>query len=148
MCLIRPARGLEDAEGMRCVRNECRNFMTRDRAFISIPKQISWWTQLPKNIQPFVVELSSEIVGYGLIMNENSKAWLTGALTESTRGHGCGKRLFSYLISKVDKRTPWVEVLDTNVRARALYTKLGFVEHGCFVDANWPEGIVSMSLQN
>lgn len=147
MCLIRPARGLQDAEGMRRVRNACRHFMTRNQAFITRYKQVSWWSLLPKSTQPFVVELSCEIVGYGLIVNDRDKAWLTGALLDSTRGHGYGKRLFLHLISKVDGLTPWVDVLDTNVRARALYAKLGFVERECLVDPHWSEGIISMSLR-
>jgi Acetyltransferase (GNAT) family/Glycosyl transferase family 2 len=70
--------------------------------------------------------LNDAIVGYGIILAAHQeKSWLTGCLLPEWRGLGFGAQLFTHLI-KLAFSEPWLEVLNTNTRGRALYEKLGF----------------------
>lgn len=125
--MIRPARSLSDAMGMRLVRNECRLFMTRNTAPISMAKQTWWWLRLPSTTWPLVVQ-SDQIIGYGLIVVGENKAWLTGALTKRERHRGLGRRLFMAMIALAQHSClePWLEVRESNAPALHLYSSLGF----------------------
>jgi ribosomal protein S18 acetylase RimI-like enzyme len=70
------------------------------------------------------------IVGYGLVVGDGEKAWLTGGLLPEVRGLGLGHELFSHLVrfSEAQDLSPWLEVLETNHAGLHIYRRLGFVE--------------------
>ena len=127
MFVIRRATTWSDAAGMRRVRNRCCMYMTRNQNIISRPRQFWWWIRLPDTVRPFVVTVQRHVVGYGLISESGG---LSGGLLPTARGSGMGEALFRFLMgcAQTLSLSPWLEVLETNLPARNLYEKLGFVE--------------------
>jgi GNAT superfamily N-acetyltransferase len=137
---------------MRCIRNACRHFMTRDPFEVTPAMQASWWSSMQrrdpenKTWQPYLAWIDGLPVGYAItwhgsrikqyrvMSNEALNAWwLTGALLEPIRGRGLGRQLFLKLIAAVG--TPcWLEVNLDNPAARKLYQSLGFQVVGTDAD--------------
>lgn len=134
--VLREAKTLEDFLILRNIRNECREFMTRDISYISEDQQIRWFEKLKDNDDNtfkiyllFIVEKGVIVspIGYGLIRKEGDFYIVSGGLIESCRGKGYGNKLFEYLIGNVDVDYPVkLEVLKTNTKAFVIYNKLGF----------------------
>ena len=124
---------IDEAEKLRIIRNECKDFMTRDCSFISKEQQQRWFTNLPTNIEIFLLyEIVNGVIvtpiGYGLIKQEEDKYLISGGLLEVGRSKGYGTTLFGYLLQNIKPDLPiMLEVLKTNIRAFAIYNKLGFV---------------------
>lgn len=117
-----------DAEYMRLIRNECREFMTRETKRIPPWKQRIWWKKLDrKHYRPYLLEKNGLPVGYGLIRYEGNERWLSGGLSKDHRGKGWGSFLFSCLTNLAGSNC-WLEVRSDNTPAVRVYTSLGFVE--------------------
>lgn len=134
--VLKKSETLEDFMILRNIRNECRNFMTRDISYISEEQQKRWYEkvkeELGKSIKVFLLYniengVISSPVGYGLLRMEGDYCLVSGGLIESCRGKGFGNILFDYLIKNVDENVPIkLEVLKNNTRAFVIYNKLGF----------------------
>jgi len=130
--------GLElesNLEYLRNLRNSCRHFMTRNQNEITKEEQKIWYENIDDSLVPYIyfnIECGSIIYpcGYGVIKYQNNVAFLTGALEESVRGKGLGRKIFIDLmnIAKEKSNKICLEVLETNHRARKLYESLGFEE--------------------
>lgn len=131
--VLKRVETLEDAEKLRIIRNDCKDFMTRDCSFIAKEQQQRWFTNISKNIEVFLLYniVDGVIVtpiGYGLIKKEEDKYLISGGLIETERNKGYGKVLFGYLLKNIKPDLPiMLEVLKTNIRAFAIYNSLGFV---------------------
>jgi GNAT superfamily N-acetyltransferase len=127
---VRPATGILDALAMRRVRNTCRAFMTRDQSRISVFRQLRWWFSRPPSVHPYVAVYQGETIGYGLLVQELERAWLTAGLLPHERGRGFGTEIFRFLMGEALKLalTPYLEVKLSNRVGRRVYKKLGFVE--------------------
>lgn len=118
----------------RTIRNECRNFMTRNKNLITCEEQQSWWKNLDKTNNNLYVLYKIECgvvsypIGYGYVRVENNEVLLTGGLIESERGKGFGGKLFKCLVenSKKFKLPIKLELLKTNTKAFTVYNSLGF----------------------
>jgi len=129
-----PVRTESDVEILRQIRNVCKNFMTRNTDEISYEQQQNWYKNLNKeNNKLFLLHkiycgVAAEIVGYGYIRVENGVVLLTGGLIESERGKGYGQILFEYLVKNSEQFNLPIEleVLKTNMKAFAVYNKIGF----------------------
>jgi ribosomal protein S18 acetylase RimI-like enzyme len=127
---------IEQAQIMREIRNECRDYMTRDTSFISEEQQEKWFAGLDKqNMKMFLMSILYhgsvvDIIGFGYCVHKNNETYLTGGLDQSNRGRGYGKKLFLHLIEAAKTYgTPiTLEVLNTNMRAKRLYSSIGFRE--------------------
>ena len=132
--LLRPIKTLDDIEVLREIRNSCKDFMTRNTSTITREQQQTWYLNIDKEKNNlYLVERVSygvitDTIGYGYLRIENETVLLTGGLIESVRGQGYGSRLFELLLqeSKKFKLPIKLEVLKTNMRAFAVYNKLGF----------------------
>lgn len=134
--VLKRIESLEDFQILRNIRNECKDFMTRDTSYISEEQQKRWFERLQKeNFNDIKVYLLYLVemgvicapIGYGLIRKEGGFSLVSGGLIESCRGKGYGSILFDYLIKNVDKDFPIkLEVLKKNTRAFIIYNKLGF----------------------
>lgn len=126
----------EEAETLRRIRNECRNFMTRNTDEITKEQQQEWFKTAHKKYDLFIAYevLHGAVVidaGYGLIHKNEDASLLTGGLLPSHRDRGLGKELFQFLINNCPIDKPiLLEVLNSNVRAFKTYEKLGFVVTG------------------
>jgi ribosomal protein S18 acetylase RimI-like enzyme len=130
--VLKKIETLEEAMILRNIRNQCKDFMTRDCSYISEDQQKRWFENLDPNVKIYLLYLVefgvvSSPVGYGLIREEAGFSLVSGGLVESCRGKGYGKILFDYLIKNLDKEMPIkLEVLKNNTRAFFIYNKLGF----------------------
>lgn len=146
----REAMTLNDAEQMRIVRNTCRAAMTRSTDEITPEQQITWWATLDRaKMQPFVFVVlvpevddgslcSEQVVGYGLVREEDGRSWVTGGLLPEWRGQGLGTELFHFLMQHVRMAPCWLEVREDNLAAQRIYTGLGFIE------SSKRDGIITM----
>lgn len=132
--LLRPIKNENDVETLREIRNACKNFMTRNTSTITPEQQQTWYANVDKDKNNlYLVERMScgviiDTIGYGYVRVEDDSVLLTGGLVESTRGQGYGSRLFELLLQESKKFNLPIklEVLKTNMRAFAVYNKLGF----------------------
>jgi ribosomal protein S18 acetylase RimI-like enzyme len=121
-----------DAEILRNVRNQCREFMTRHSDYITQEQQKEWFKDAHKKYELYIaytVEYGAIIyeVGFGVIHKCDDCFMLTGGLTPDSRGRGFGKKIFKFLMDQCHKSLPIkLELLKNNVAAFKTYKKLGF----------------------
>lgn len=121
---------------MREIRNECREFMTKDSTYITEEKQKEWFNNLNLfDIKMYLMYTSHretivDAIGYGYCRRDTNETYLTGGLIPQFRGKGYGRLLFSHLREQAKSfNLPiTLEVLNTNIRAENLYKSLGFVQ--------------------
>lgn len=129
--VLKQIENLEEAMILRNIRNQCREFMTRDSSYISEEQQRRWYNNLKPDFKIYLlysVEMGvvSSPIGYGLIREEGDFSLISGGLIESERGKGYGTILFNYLIKNVENKNIKLEVLKSNTRAFVIYNNLGF----------------------
>lgn len=132
--IFTPITKLDDAQVMRVIRNECKDYMTRDTSFITEEQQEKWFSQLDlDNIKMFLMHIcyhgaAIDTIGFGYCRRENDEVYVTGGLRPDSRDKGYGKLLFTYLVeqSKSFDCRITLEVLNSNSRAKRLYEKIGF----------------------
>lgn len=126
---FRVVDSLEDALKVAEIRNECRDFMTRDTQEISKEKQTAWFNRhVKKNENKLFLYLVDGVeIGYGYVFKENGHYGISGGIKKDWRGMGYGEKLFKNIVLSIDSPT-WLEVKSDNIPAINLYKKLGFVE--------------------
>ena len=122
-----------EVEYLRQIRNQCRDFMTRNTNYISVEDQIKWFSGLDGTIDLYLVyDIQHGVivtpVGYGLLRHENGVVTISGGLIESERGKGYGSWLFNCLVNLAKQYDIPIrlEVLKSNLKAFGIYSKLGF----------------------
>ena len=124
------------AESVRKIRNQCRNYMTRNNNYISKTNQKKWFHSSIGAFETFLVGAIEDgviyiEVGYGLIKIEPNIFYLTAALVPTYRGMGHGNEIFNFLIKRCKSINPGkkilLEVKSDNFNAIKLYRKLGFI---------------------
>jgi len=122
----------EEVEQLRVIRNECRTFMTRNNSYITESEQQNWFKNKSLDITVFLLYnildgVVSFPIGYALIKKEETCYSISGGITENYRDKGIGERLFNCILEKIPKNSVVeLEVLKSNIRARMVYTKIGF----------------------
>lgn len=122
-----------EAEILRTIRNDCREFMTRNTNYITPEAQEDWFKTAHKKYEMYIaysVEYGAVIVnaGFGLIHKNENDFMVTGGLLIDYRDKGLGKSLFKFLVDQCHKSLPIrLEVLKTNIRAYKTYEALNFV---------------------
>lgn len=130
--VLKKIESLDEAMILRTIRNECKDFMTRDTSYISEEQQKRWFNNLSSDVKIYLLYLVefgviSSPVGYGLIREEGGFSLISGGLVETCRGKGYGKVLFNYLVGNADKSLPIkLEVLKSNSKAFVIYNNIGF----------------------
>jgi ribosomal protein S18 acetylase RimI-like enzyme len=121
-----------DAEILRNVRNQCREFMTRHSDYITQEQQKEWFKDAHKKYELYIVytvEHGAIIfeVGFGVIHKCDDCFMLTGGLMPDSRGKGFGKKVFKFLMDQCHKSLPIkLELLKNNIAAFKTYKNLGF----------------------
>lgn len=126
---------INEAQMMRVIRNECREYMTRSTELISEEDQVEWFKKLDKdNIKMYIMFESYfgvvfTPVGFGYCCHVDDETYLTGGLVADSRGKGYGRLLFQHILDKAKSFNTKItlEVLNTNKNAMTLYQKLGFL---------------------
>lgn len=127
-----------EAENLRLIRNQCKDYMTRSTSFITPEQQEEWFKTAFKKYELYIayyIEHGSIAVdaGFGVIHLEDNEYLLTGGLVPEYRDKGLGTPLFKFLVDNCNKQQPIrLEVLKTNTRALKTYEKLGFIQTGEF----------------
>ena len=126
----------QHAVDIAAVRNQTREFMTHDQHEITYAEQMDWYHNYYQpenrlgNIHAFAGYLAVRPAAYGLISRREGSMWLTGAISPEAQGQGHGRQLFefltSYTVGLLNERAAYLDVLETNERARTLYEKLGY----------------------
>jgi ribosomal protein S18 acetylase RimI-like enzyme len=122
----------EEAELLRRLRNQCKEYMTRNTNYITSDEQKEWFRTAGDKYDLYLVyalEYGAAVTyaGYGVIHKNTSESLLTGGLVPEYRNQGLGQHLFQFLIDSSRKDLPIrLEVLKTNSRAHSVYVKLGF----------------------
>lgn len=142
---LRPVRGLGDAQAMRRVRNECREFMTSNTSEIGKFEQFTWWLRVgrSRDWRIYLLWNNDQPVGYGILRRKGCQWWVTGGLVESSRGIGLGRFLFSELLRLADSPTAYLEVRISNTKALNLYRSLGFR----FINSKDEDTLVMMAIR-
>lgn len=135
-------------EYMRKTRNNSKHYMTRFRGEINSKMQKSWYSNISKKINPYIFIVGEHgvvfyPVGYGTINIEGEYAMVTGVISQSERGRGFGRKLFSDLVEEAKNLSKNVslEVLETNIIGISLYESMGFVE------VNRNHDVITMELK-
>ena len=121
-----------EAEMLRVIRNQCKDYMTRNTSEITPEEQLEWFKTAYKKYELYIayaVEYGACIVdaGYGLIHLNEEEYMLTGGLVPEYRDKGLGTILFKFLIDNCNKQIPIrLEVLKDNLRALKTYERLNF----------------------
>jgi ribosomal protein S18 acetylase RimI-like enzyme len=136
MLVFKRVTTLAEAEILRTIRNDCKDFMTRSTDYITPEQQAEWFKTAYKKYELYIAYAIEHGVvavnaGFGVIHLENDQYLLTGGLTPDYRDKGLGTQLFKFLIDNCNKQLPIrLEVLKTNTRAFKTYERLGFVTTG------------------
>ena len=128
---------INEAQTMRCIRNECREYMTKNSDLISEQEQVMWFNGLDRgNIKMYIMfesylRVAFTPIGFGYCRHVGDETYLTGGLIADVRGKGYGKHLFQHLLDKAKTFNTKItlEVLQTNTVAQRLYTSIGFVSY-------------------
>ena len=121
-----------EAEILRTIRNDCREYMTRSTDFITSEQQQQWFVDAHKKYELYIayaIEYGSVVVdaGFGVIHKNEQEFLLTGGLLTSFRDKGLGKVVFKFLVDQCTKTLPIrLEVLKSNTRAFKTYEALNF----------------------
>ena len=121
-----------EAENLRIVRNQCREYMTRSTDFITPEQQEEWFKTAFRKYDLYIayaVEPGVCIVdaGFGVVHKNEDEFLLTGGLVPEYRDKGLGKIIFKFLVDQCHKSLPIrLEVLKTNTRAYKTYEGLNF----------------------
>lgn len=123
----------EEAELLRLIRNQCREYMTRNTEIITQEQQKAWFKTAYDKYDLFLVYAieygaSVTFAGYGVIHKNLSESLVTGGLLPEYRNRGLGHDLFKFLTdTSVKRKLPVkLEVLKSNQRAFKVYEKLGY----------------------
>lgn len=128
---------INEAQTIRCIRNECREYMTKNSDLISEEDQVVWFNGLDRDNIKMYIMLESYLgvaftpIGFGYCRHVGDETYLTGGLIADVRGKGYGKHLFQHLLdrAKTFNTKITLEVLQTNTVAQKLYTNIGFLPY-------------------
>ena len=121
-----------EAENLRVIRNQCREYMTRSTDFITPAQQEEWFKTAFRKYDLYIayaIEHGVCIVdaGFGVVHKNENEFLLTGGLVPEYRDKGLGKLIFKFLVDQCHKSLPIrLEVLKTNTRAIKTYEGLDF----------------------
>jgi ribosomal protein S18 acetylase RimI-like enzyme len=130
-------KSMEDAQLMRKIRNDCREYMTKDTSHITEQQQEMWFNNLNKDtIKMFLMHLryhgvAYDTIGFGYCRCIDDETYLTGGIRKEYRSKGYGKNLFLHLLENAKSFNTRItlEVLNDNTRAERLYRSIGFVDY-------------------
>jgi len=121
-----------EAENLRVIRNQCREYMTRSTEFITPEQQADWFKTAFRKYDLYIayaIEHGVCIVdaGFGVVHKNEDEFLLTGGLLSDYRDKGLGKVIFKFLVDQCHTSLPIrLEVLKNNTRAFKTYEGLNF----------------------
>lgn len=140
---------LDDLPSFLEIRELSKGFLHNNTSF-TLDQAIDWF----KNTKPnfFIIEIGENIIGYFRTSNWGSESnlYIGCDLHPDFRGFGLGYLSYLKFIEKLHEEFGIaklnLEVLETNVRAKNLYLKLGFVEVGISDQKIIRDGVIIDSI--
>jgi ribosomal protein S18 acetylase RimI-like enzyme len=124
---LEKVRTLVQAQELRVLRNECREFMTRDTAEISEEQQQDFFfSHLGGPVRAWLLRENSHAVAYGVLRDDGEHLWLSCGVTEHARGRGLGTAVVHLLTAAAGDTPVRLEVWQDNEPARHAYTRCGY----------------------
>lgn len=127
------AIGPHDLTKLAAWRNENLRFYKDHRA-VTLESTRRWFDTLGPSQRYFIAQLDDEEIGVARMHDVDADARSTGIggdIVKELRGRGLGRQMFTALIERCREEgldRVWLEVLDDNMIAAALYHSLGFRE--------------------
>ena len=120
------------AQALRRLRNECRQFMTRDTAEITSEQQGRFYEDaiLSGKVTAVLARRDGLPAAYGLLWPGPGELWLSCGVAEGTRGKGLGLAVVRYVTGLAGGKPVRLEVWQDNDAARRVYEKAGFTVTG------------------
>lgn len=132
MVAVEKVTSWPQAQELRRLRNECRQWMTGDTAEISTARQVIFYEQqiLAGRVRAVLLRGGKRAVAYGLLRADGIRAWwwLSCGVTEAERGHGLGTAVVRAATALAGD-TGWpvrLEVWQDNESARRAYRRCGY----------------------
>ena len=119
---------------------------TRDPRPITINHHMSWWNKIvdDENEIRLIFDVNDERVGFAKIysIDRYNKHCILGADIHPTfRGKGLAKFMWTLILEKcfdeLNLNRVGLSVVETNVVAKCVYDKLGFIEEGIIKDCHF-----------
>lgn len=123
------------AQELRALRNECREYMTGDTAEITREQQLEFFETriLPGDVRACLLRRDGRAVAYGVLRKDRAGGWLMSCgVTASARGQGLGTAVVRMVTAMASDtgRPVRLEVWQDNAAARAVYEKAGYAVTG------------------
>lgn len=116
----------EQAELIRTVRNNARQFMTRDTAYITHEDQVRWFTRYQDDINQhlYIYHEDDALVGYTYLVLRNGLWWGTLVVVPEQQGKGYGTKLYKEMIRLA--HVVYIEIYSDNEHSLKSAVKAGF----------------------
>ena len=122
------------AEELRRLRNECREFMTRDTAEIAPEQQLEFLAGplADGTARAYLLHRGpgQAAVAYGMLRDDGDCLWLSCGVTEAERGSGLGALMVRFLTAGAGRGPVRLEVWQDNEPARRVYERAGYAVTG------------------
>jgi RimJ/RimL family protein N-acetyltransferase len=123
------------AEELRRLRNECREYMTGDTTEISTGQQVKFYEEriLAGTVRAVLLRCDGRAVAYGLLRPGNgAPGWMSCGVTARMRGRGLGTAVVRAVTAMASDtgRPVRLEVWQDNAAARRVYEKAGYAVTG------------------
>ena len=128
---VEPVTTLEQAQELRRLRNECRDFMTRDTGRVGKDAQREFFSAqiAPGAVRAWLVYAGHTPAGYGLLRAAEGCWWLSCGVAAPYRGRGIGSMLVRLVTEagQLGGEPVKLEVWADNERAIRVYSRAGYV---------------------
>lgn len=110
----------EDVDMLRRIRNACRGTFAYNNLEIDETAQKAWWVAMQGRIHAWLYAADDEVIGYGLIREEDGRWWDSVAVMPHVRGFGYGSEICSDLAQRAGCQV-WSKVRPGNFAARRMH---------------------------
>lgn len=118
----------KDLKFLNTTRNLCKDWLHNPTEY-TLEETKNWWSKLDHTIKKyFLIKVNGECVGY--LRWDLKTKYIGGDIHPDFRQKGYAYRAYCLFLDKAFEYVPevFLEVLDKNDKARALYKKLGFIQ--------------------
>ena len=131
MITYQPVDSLPKAETLRVLRNECAEWMTKDRTHISPERQRAFFKNKIATglIEGFLMYADGDPVAYGLLIwDDQHRAWSSTGVKADRRGHGYGRLVTIENVRRAlaHGEPMWAEVRRDNTGQQKICHSIGY----------------------
>lgn len=120
--IVQQVTTVEDAQIVREIRNEVRQYMTRDIREITETEQAEWFNRQTGLL--YLYYDNGIPVGFGYLRDIDDNSWGTLAVVPEYQNRGYGTLIYKHLISLTSKL--YIEIMADNVSSMRAAINAGF----------------------